>query len=170
MTAKLTMENPPDEDSEPYVEWWRTRAKAITDVLGVNWTLHAFDPGFTFVGEHRVRHTIPCALADRLLSLRPVSKGALDILSERTRQLARYTDENDDRYHDGVLAVRAAELACAHTPVDMSRSRGWPGEQWRLLEKHPDTRQRLVIAGALIAAEIDRIDRLLGPTSNPNCV
>lgn len=92
-----------------------------------------------------------------------MSQGACDIMAERLRQIAveGYDAKHDDSHGDGDIAVVAAELALEHTygMIDHDRSTALRDE-WGLLKKHRDTRRRLVIAGALIAAEIDRLDRI----------
>lgn len=84
-----------------------------------------------------------------------------DIAAERRRQIEveGWAPEHDDLHRDGVLARAAACYAApsypliGHTFLPM----GWPWEQswWK-----PTTRRRdLVKAGALIVAEIERLDR-----------
>lgn len=83
------------------------------------------------------------------------------IAEERQRQIdvEGWSLEHDDDHLYGTLAVVAAQLAVAGTdatvmdPLDRS--------SWGLVEKHQDRTRRLVIAGALIAAEIDREQREL---------
>lgn len=106
--------------------------------------------------EH-VRREHAAVVAERdALKAKLASKGACDIAAERARQVEKWDSDHDDEHSDGTIAVRAAEMAIAHTWLRMFCSRP---DDWGLLAKHPDTRQRLVIAGALIAAEIDRLDR-----------
>ena len=92
------------------------------------------------------------------------SRGASDIADERLRQIEdeRYDALHDDAHDGGELAEVAAELALEHTVAGYRLRSGAPHipDQWGLARKHPDTRRRLVIAGALIAAEIDRLDRI----------
>ena len=114
------------------------------------------------------------------------SQAARDVLAERRRQISEegWTPEHDDEHADGSLA-RAA--ACYASPDDMSytdnfgreldrerrprplsqreqllswsyvRALRWPWvwEWW----KRKDQRRDLVRAGALIIAEIERLDR-----------
>lgn len=88
------------------------------------------------------------------------SPGVNDIVSERLRQIASegYEAAHDDEHVCGEMAQVAAELALEHTSASIDRAPHMP-DLWGLLQKHKDTRRRLVIAGALIAAEIDRLDR-----------
>ena len=89
------------------------------------------------------------------------SKGTNDIAAERLRVLAckPYDAAHDDQHVDGELAAVAAELAVAHTDFKVVDSHGRVADDMWNLRRH-DTRRRLVIAGALIAAEIDRLDRI----------
>lgn len=77
---------------------------------------------------------------------------------ERDRQMQKWSSEHDDDHRHGELAIVAARMA-----VNGTDARVVGGDQqttWGLLEKHKDDRIRqLVIAGALIAAEIDRYVR-----------
>jgi len=90
-----------------------------------------------------------------------MSTGALLISQERERQKKSegFTEEHDDSQNDGILAILAAELAIDSTNATIehdceSDSRG-------LCAKHRDTKiKQLVVAGALIAAEIDREMRI----------
>lgn len=101
------------------------------------------------------------------------------IIKERERQISEegWTPEHDEQ-HDGDQLARAAACYAVHEtraavlieeenrlPNGMLRGRGarfslvdaWPwDEKWDKREKH-DHLKRLTIAGALIAADIDRI-------------
>lgn len=84
------------------------------------------------------------------------------IAAERQRQVSQegWTPEHDDTHTDGSLATAAAVLACEDAEVP-----GYFGS-WieALVKKHYGNRMReLVIAGALIAAEIDRVRRAAPP-------
>lgn len=86
------------------------------------------------------------------------------IAAERRRQVEEegWTTEHDQGHPNGELAVVAAELAVDGTGAEV---KGWNFEEdmWGLVAKHgwdgtvPDGVRKLVIAGALIAAEIDRV-------------
>ncbi len=109
--------------------------------------------------------------ADRILALlssappAPASVAEADILAERSRQITAegYTPEHDDEHGDGALAAAAACYAVG------SRTLVY-GEDWKMRaiwprgwEFNPDDRRReLVKAGALIIAEIERLDRSKG--------
>lgn len=83
-----------------------------------------------------------------------------DVLAERQRQISAegWTPEHDDKHTDGELAAAAA---CYANPIQV-RSGGvpsaWPWD--RKWWKPRDRRSDLVRAGALILAEIERLDRL----------
>ncbi len=111
-----------------------------------------------------------------------------EIRSERKRQMSKegWTLEHDDEHTACELAVAAAcytyprPLVVHETHrVQLNSSRGsdpmcyfydyadveeahdpWPFEEWHKRESHP-RRKQLVIAAALIVAEIERLDRLL---------
>lgn len=114
-----------------------------------------------------------------------ISKAADDVLAERLRQIKHYewTAEHDDTHTDGSLATVAA-LYCspdliyckaAHVNGGISFNDPWP-ESWfdgydkrplnddnevlANFSSSPLTRRRLLVkAGALIIAEIERLDR-----------
>lgn len=105
------------------------------------------------------------------------TQAAADVLAERRRQVSAegWTPEHDDLHSDGSLAAAGACYAM-HTAIDIGISAGridryaaparrfdkfmpdyWPWDRdwWK-----PNTRRRnLVKAGALILAEIERLDR-----------
>lgn len=110
--------------------------------------------------------------------------GIDDIAAERKRQVEAegWSASHDDKHTDKSLALVAALYA---TPVPLfektdlelggitfsdpwpwwakdhdPQGRGGPVRNWDKRTIH-DERKRLVIAGALLAAEIDRIDRYL---------
>lgn len=96
------------------------------------------------------------------------------IAKERKRQIEKegWTPEHDDSHDDGSLLYAAACYAvsatgddceptlqevCYHTDGTLTYTM-WPkswSSKWDKRDKHDDLR-KLVIAGALIAAEIDR--------------
>lgn len=90
---------------------------------------------------------------------------ACDVLAERARQVEAegYTPDRDDQYTSGQLADAASTYAwwarswnlphapCTHTPTMWP----WAPETW----KPQPQRQMLIKAGALILAEIERLDR-----------
>lgn len=87
------------------------------------------------------------------------------IAAERQRQQEQegWTPDNDDGHDDGQLA-QAAKAYLSHALLGgtaaMSYPSGWPwDEEW--WKPSDDPVRNLVKAGALIAAEIDRIQRLV---------
>jgi hypothetical protein len=90
---------------------------------------------------------------------------AREVLTERVRQIMveGYTAEQDDQYTTGQLADAASAYAvwahiwnlpgaeCTHTPALWP----WAPETW----KPQSQRQMLIKAGALILAELERLDR-----------
>lgn len=81
-----------------------------------------------------------------------MSQAAIDVLAERRRQTDEegWTADHDDEYTKGQLAA-AATCYVTGFPLYWPWLRSW----WK-----PTTRRRnLVKAGALILAEIERLDR-----------
>lgn len=89
------------------------------------------------------------------------SKAAIDVLAERQRQqLAEgWTTEHDDEHSCGEMALAASSYALyAHRkPIAPAIPFNWPWEPEWFKQQGP--RRDLVKAGALILAEIERIDR-----------
>ncbi len=104
----------------------------------------------------------------------PTIRVVQEILTERERQKHRegWTLEHDDGHEQGELAQAAAMYALhepsihARIPVPRLVTRGgvpmwWPWEPgWWKPRSH---RENLVRAGALIVAEIERLDRAAEP-------
>lgn len=86
-------------------------------------------------------------------------RAALDVLLERHRQIdvEGWTPEHDDEHDGGEMAWAAACYITA-TPEGFSDYLQWPwsAEWW----KPRDRRRNLVRAGALLLAEIERLDRI----------
>jgi len=88
--------------------------------------------------------------------------GAWDIAEERQRQIDKegWTAEHDEGHANGELALAAAYYARADVVCRVDPNLLWP-ENWDEKWRKPKGRIRnLVRAGALIAAEIDRLKRL----------
>ena len=100
-----------------------------------------------------------CKDADARDALTPAAR---DVLAERARQVSAegWTPERDDQYTDCQLAAAAASYAvCDKDPkaLKLMGVTAWP---WRDYWWKPETyRRNLEKAGALILAEIERIDR-----------
>jgi hypothetical protein len=93
-----------------------------------------------------------------------VSGGIELIINERKRQIEKegWTAEHDSQHSWGSLAIAAACYALHHTDASVKNPHttnlnGWPWEQ--MWWKPKDSIRNLVRAGALIAAEIDRLLR-----------
>lgn len=106
---------------------------------------------------------------DAALSHQPGERCAIDeIAAERRRQIEAegWTPEHDDQHDDGELAIASACYATAASWPDKSRASDgllsgkppfWP---WDACWWKPTSRRRdLIKAGALIVAEIERLDR-----------
>jgi hypothetical protein len=80
------------------------------------------------------------------------------ILSEYEYQSRKWGDEHDDKHVHNELSEHAAELLLIN--CDGSIENIEP-DSWGLVYKYKEDRlQQLVIAGALVAAEIDRLLRV----------
>ncbi len=108
-----------------------------------------------------------------------LSPAAQDVLLERERQIKveGWSDNHDDEHRNGELAKAAAAYArhaaayAAFNPAigleayrAVERDRvgfPWPAKWW----KPKDPRRDLVRAGALILAEIERLDRAAAKSS-----
>lgn len=82
-----------------------------------------------------------------------------EIAAERCRQVEvkGYTHEHDDTHTDGELACAAAAYACTADKHHINPEGLWPFEEDAF--KPSDVRSNLIRAGALIVAEIERLDR-----------
>lgn len=100
----------------------------------------------------------------------PMTDASRDVLAERQRQITAegWTPEHDDEHDKGELAVAAAIYALRYRGADPPlwvTSGDRPDYASRFLEsvrrwvKSGSTRTNLVKAGALILAEIERLDR-----------
>lgn len=94
-------------------------------------------------------------------------KNAIELISEeRDRQISQegWTAEHDDEHNHGELAKAAACYAVYHTDAKVVEGDedAWPWSKEWDKRKDPNDIRNLVKAGALIAAEIDRIQRRSG--------
>jgi hypothetical protein len=132
-----------------------TAQPALTDELD-----REYDERYRLLGEAHlpsVEAAAPPTLTD----------AARDVLTERRRQVEAegWTPEHDDEHSDGGMAVAAACYALADRgkalAVNTLRTEKlweWTGWAWWWF-KPKDRRSNLVKAGALILAEIERLDR-----------
>jgi len=90
--------------------------------------------------------------------------GTDDIVAERRRQIEEevWSAEHDDEHKAGELAKAAAAYALFAWSDRTLPPQFWPWDASWWKPKNP--RRDLVRAGALIAAEIDRLDRMVGRT------
>lgn len=120
-----------------------------------------------YVQWHELRaemgELIRAAYAPQADSGAALSQAARDVLAERQRQVKKegWTQAHDDEHADGSLAAAAACYAIVSVPSrrgDVPISlwpKSWSPSWWK-----PDTpRRNLEKAGALILAEMERIDR-----------
>jgi hypothetical protein len=90
-----------------------------------------------------------------------LSRAARSVLAERVRQVSAeaYTTEHDDAHSAGQLGDAAAcyALGASHWPQSVFELFWpWDGASW----KPADARRNLEKAGALILAEMERLDRI----------
>lgn len=117
---------------------------------------------FTEFGDYVVENRAPSAPGTPEA---PQTAAARDVLAERQRQMEveGWTPEHDDMHGDGQMAVAAGYFALASgSPYERSLGRGhmpiywpWAPSWWKPRAK----RENLVRAGALVLAEIERLDR-----------
>ena len=100
-----------------------------------------------------------------------MSKAAISVLAERQRQVEEegWTPEHDDQHHDGSLAFAAACYAISGATPQEARGKNdvmlaaiqfiWPRTWAWGWWKPKSNRADLVRAGALLLAEIERLDR-----------
>ena len=91
-----------------------------------------------------------------------LTNAADSVLAERRRQIEAegYSPDHDDDHTAGELAQAAADLCVDGTDFRVVDPDGDEMLGWGLTEAHrSDRRRQLVIAGALVLAEIERIDR-----------
>lgn len=96
-----------------------------------------------------------------------------DIAAERARQISSegWTPDHDDEHEHGEMAMAAAAYAFASGhPLYEEHWNDTPPPWWkwdRKWWKPKDARRNLVRAGALIVAEIERLDRAQHNRSTP---
>lgn len=89
---------------------------------------------------------------------RDLTRGEMDVLAERERQRRKHGDRHDSGHHgNGDLVSAAVVLATGADQAEDIRGVEWALD---LYDRTPDDRTRLVMAAALLVAEIDRLDRL----------
>ena len=113
------------------------------------------------LGEDGTNTLAALRIALASLEAEPVAfnPAILDVASERQRQMSieGWTSEHDDAYQNSELADAAACYAINAHNQGFSTPAHWPWDpEWW---KQSGARRDLVKAGALILAEIERIDR-----------
>jgi len=95
------------------------------------------------------------------INSKPTGSVIADVVVERLRQLGKWPREHDACHCRGELCVRAAELALAGTDEFLYPAPHLGGvDAWGLCAKHKgDRRKQLVVAAALLVAEIERLDQ-----------
>lgn len=99
-----------------------------------------------------------------------VPQAWLDVQAERRRQInvEGWTPEHDDKHETGALASAAgcyAMFSLAYPAGDPSHFWPWDKSWWK---PSPDGRRNIVKAGALILAEIERLDRAAASQGGPS--
>lgn len=90
-----------------------------------------------------------------------IAADAMQLAAERLRQISSegWTPEHDDEHLDGEIAQAAACYAYGSRLWDTNGASIWPNG-WEFKPK--DRRRDLIRAGALILAELERLDRANG--------
>lgn len=103
------------------------------------------------------------AAAIRTEATASISPGTELIAAERRRQITAegWTPQHDDRHSHGELAKAAACYLSAPSVWSPHLPKGWPWEPQGWKPTPADRVRELVKAGALVAAEIDRLNRAL---------
>lgn len=135
------------------------------------------DPEYQLMEEaDRLARGLVGPMFDELRSLLAAAPGKevpqawLDVQSERRRQInvEGWTPEHDDKHETGALASAAgcyAMFSLAYPAGDPSHFWPWDKSWWK---PSPDGRRNMVKAGALILAEIERLDRAAASQGGPS--
>ena len=155
--------------------------KKVSDLLDRIDALPFEEPGCILGTGAMLQEAVKRTLSDRHQQADPVREAAemprawLDVMGERVRQIAveGWDDIHDDCNDKAELAQAAACYALSGTPADEAvfihgrwndpRDLFWPWD--RSWWKPTDRRRDLVKAGALILAEIERLDRAARPSA-----
>ena len=89
-----------------------------------------------------------------------ISQGLLDVKAERNKQLEKWGPEHDTRHIANELIWAAVYYACPNREQaqDAFMYTGWGWQHGKRDERSP--RERIIIATALLLAELDRLDAL----------
>jgi len=131
----------PEGTVRALINWYYEEASGVSD-------------GVKRLADNYMRLT--CG-TERAAAPADLTAAARDVLAERRRQVEQegWTPARDDEYVDGQLASAAVAYAQAYTPYLIPCSWPWTAEWF----KPADDRRNLVKAGALILAEVERLDR-----------
>lgn len=172
-----------DEDLKPTVAVkpleWRAAPDWIDGDLVDNYGLYCIsdcvlfigheETGIVFEGEDEAKAAAQADFDRRILSqitTQPVgvAEAARDVLAERRRQkdVEEWSEEHDDLHIDGSLSAAAAcyaawDISGEYNTRDRVLRDIWPWD-WHWW-KPKSKRENLVRAGALILADIERLDR-----------
>lgn len=137
-----TVNIPDDGDAIVWAETAEEAAAQVGTGLGLKLTAVSADP---------------VAVAYSVVNGDGMERALADVIVEREKQRIQWGNEHDDEHDDGSLAGVASFLAW---PTDGEQSFDMEPPEWAapLASKHA-RRQRLVIAAALLLAEIERLDR-----------
>jgi hypothetical protein len=182
-TMRKTVEEYPADDQYPAGEcetWYHLRCDGCgieledeyRDELVSKWNSRAFTVPELIRDYRLVEVLLEKGRVDDALELlqdrinrnggRDDSQGMVDVLEERRRQIDEegWTVEHDDQHSEGEIARAAASYALHDSGYPGHAAMQWPWDaKWW---KPTDRRRNLVKAGALIVAEIDRLDRVGG--------
>lgn len=177
--APAPVESEPEPEEEGLAEWNDKQAAYFeANAAMTPPDAASFEGSRVWNAEMARRHRSSAAAIEERDALREGGSGAIAAERQRQQQAEGWTPERDDEHADGSLATAALNYTAAavltnelgakgydHTPPFdtppfdgfMGAQFTWPwnGEWW----KPGDHRRMLVKAGALIAAEIDRLDR-----------
>ncbi len=163
--------------TSPHIERLVAAAKAVAETP---WNTECLDK---YLVENQKMWDLRKAVS-ALASAPPVAEGqgcssaASDVLAERRRQQEKegWTPAHDDEHRDGSMAQAAACYAASkqayedvgfvadpRDDIDFRIPVAWPKSWAPRWWKPKDRRSDLVRAGALIIAEIERLDRALPP-------
>jgi hypothetical protein len=153
----------------------RTRVNAVVAALSSPATAPAPVPGLHACKHGRFFNCHACHAPVQ----QEQTQAARDVLAERERQISAegWTPEHDDE-HDGAemaaaasgYALAAADVLHPYSQGDGGFTRGTPPPEWpdEWIFKPAEPRRMLVKAGALILAEIERLDRAARTTGGQN--
>lgn len=114
------------------------------------------------VATHLLAFVVGLALM--LIVLRSWYRGAVgEVVSERHGQIMQgYDADHDDEHGRGELSFQAMELLAAYGSDEFGLKPPYEiKDEWRLIGNHKNQRRRLLMAAALVVAEIERRDRRL---------